>query len=286
MKKKFRQIHLWLSVPFGIIISILCLSGAALVFENEITEALNHDFYYVENVGSTPLPAGELAKKVAATLPDSVSVTGISIPADPARAYQVNLSKPRRASVYIDPYTGEIKGKYERTPFFTTMFKLHRWLLDSMKPDGGIFWGKMIVGTSTLMFIFVLISGIVVWIPRTAKAWKNSFKISVNKGWRRFWYDLHIAGGLYTFLFLLVMSLTGLTWSTKYSVWRLHKGLPITAPSLKQRRKKKDTGEKKTKEVMPEIRTAKRAKKMIGKDAAKATENSLHILHGKGCMSN
>ena len=69
MKKKFRQIHLWLSVPFGIIISILCLSGAALVFENEITEALNHDFYYVENVGSTPLPAGELAKKVAATLP-------------------------------------------------------------------------------------------------------------------------------------------------------------------------------------------------------------------------
>ena len=63
------------------------------------------------------------------------------------------------------------------------------------------------------MFIFVLISGIVVWIPRTAKAWKNSFKISVNKGWRRFWYDLHIAGGLYTFLFLLVMSLTGLTWS-------------------------------------------------------------------------
>ena len=63
------------------------------------------------------------------------------------------------------------------------------------------------------MFIFVLISGIVIWMPRTAKAWKNSFKISVNKGWRRFWYDLHIAGGLYTFLFLLVMSLTGLTWS-------------------------------------------------------------------------
>ena len=213
MKKKIRRIHLWLSVLLGIIISILCLSGAALVFENEITEALNHDFYYVEKAETAPLPVGELAKKVAATLPDSVSVTGISIPADPERAYQVNLSKPKRASVYIDPYTGEIKGNYERAPFFTTMFRLHRWLLDSMKPDGGIFWGKMIVGTSTLMFIFVLISGIVIWIPRTARALKNSLKISVNKGWRRFWYDLHIAGGVYTFLFLLVMSLTGLTWS-------------------------------------------------------------------------
>lgn len=213
MKKTFRKIHLWLSVPFGLIISILCLSGAALVFENEIMEMCRHDFYYIAKVGTTPLPAGELAKKVAATLPDSVTVTGVTISSDPARAYQVNLSKPRRASVYIDPYTGEIKGRYERAPFFTTMFRLHRWLLDSMKPDGGIFWGKMIVGTSTLMFVFVLISGLIVWIPRTAKALKNSLKITVSKGWRRFWYDLHIAGGLYTFIFLLVMSLTGLTWS-------------------------------------------------------------------------
>lgn len=213
MKKIFRKIHLWLSIPFGLIISILCLSGAALVFENEIMEMCRHDFYYVAKVGTTPLPAGELAEKVAATLPDSVTVTGVTISSDPARAYQVNLSKPRRASVYIDPYTGEIKGRYERAPFFTTMFRLHRWLLDSMKPDGGIFWGKMIVGTSTLMFVFVLISGIIIWIPRTAKALKNSLKITVSKGWRRFWYDLHIAGGLYTFILLLVMSLTGLTWS-------------------------------------------------------------------------
>lgn len=213
MKKIFRQIHLWLSIPFGLIITVICFSGAALVFENEIMELCRHDFYYVSKVEETPLPAGELAQKVAATLPDSISVTGISISSDPAKAYQVNLSKPRRASVYIDQYTGEIKGKYERAPFFTTMFKLHRWLLDSMKPDGGIFWGKMIVGVSTLMFVFVLISGIIIWIPRSAKALKNSLKISVNKGWRRFWYDLHIAGGLYTFIFLLALSLTGLTWS-------------------------------------------------------------------------
>ena len=33
MKKTFRKIHLWLSVPFGLIISIICLTGAALVFE-------------------------------------------------------------------------------------------------------------------------------------------------------------------------------------------------------------------------------------------------------------
>ena len=51
-----------------------------------------------------------------------------------------------------------------------------------MKPDGGIFWGKMIVGTATLMFVFVLISGIVIWWPRTKKALKNSLKIVSGKG--------------------------------------------------------------------------------------------------------
>lgn len=93
---------------------------------------------------------------------------------------------------------------------------MHRWLLDSMKQDGGIFWGKMIVGTSTLMFVFVLISGVVVWWPRTRKALKNSLKIVANKGWRRFWYDLHVAGGMYALVFLLAMALTGLTWSFQW----------------------------------------------------------------------
>ena len=36
MKKFFAKIHLWLSIPFGIIIAIVCLTGAILVFEAEI----------------------------------------------------------------------------------------------------------------------------------------------------------------------------------------------------------------------------------------------------------
>ena len=216
MRKIFRNIHLWLSVPFGILITLICFSGAALVFEKEVMELCHHELYFVKKVEAAPLPMEQLMTKVAATLPDSVSVTGVNISSDPERAYQVTLSKPRRASMYVDQYTGEIMGKYERAPFFNFMFRIHRWLLDSMKQDGGIFWGKMIVGTSTLMFVFVLISGVVVWWPRTRKALKNSLKIVANKGWRRFWYDLHVAGGIYALVFLLAMALTGLTWSFQW----------------------------------------------------------------------
>lgn len=273
MKKIFRQIHLWLSIPFGLIITVICFSGAALVFENEIMELCRHDFYYVSKVEETPLPAGELAQKVAATLPDSISVTGISISSDPAKAYQVNLSKPRRASVYIDQYTGEIKGKYERAPFFTTMFKLHRWLLDSMKPDGGIFWGKMIVGVSTLMFIFVLISGIIIWIPRSAKALKNSFKISVNKGWKRFWYDLHIAGGLYTFIFLLALSLTGLTWSFSWYRTGFFKVFGVEMQEKGELRM--ENGEGKKRDMKEKERSEKEGENRKGRNQRKGETQSL-----------
>lgn len=216
MRKIFRNIHLWLSVPFGILITLICFSGAALVFEKEVMELCHRELYFVKKVEAAPLPMEQLMTKVAATLPDSISVTGVNISSDPERTYQITLSKPRRASMYVDQYTGEIMGKYERAPFFNFMFRMHRWLLDSMKQDGGIFWGKMIVGTSTLMFVFVLISGIVVWWPRTRKALKNSLKIVANKGWRRFWYDLHVAGGMYALVFLLAMALTGLTWSFQW----------------------------------------------------------------------
>ena len=214
MKKIFRKIHLWLSVPFGLIITLVCFSGAMLVFENEANEWFRRDLYYVETVKGSPLPMDKLLEKVATTLPDSVSVTGVSISSDPGRAYQVSLSKPRRASLYVDQYTGEVKGKSERSGFFMFMFRMHRWLLDSMNPGNeGIFWGKMIVGVSTLLLVFVLISGIVIWWPRTRKALKNSLKITATKGWKRFWYDLHVAGGMYALIFLLAMALTGLTWS-------------------------------------------------------------------------
>lgn len=266
MKKIFRKIHLWLSVPFGLIITLVCFSGAMLVFENEVNEWFRRDLYYVETVKESPLPMDKLLEKVATTLPDSVSVTGVSISSDPGRAYQVSLSKPRRASLYVDQYTGEVKGKSERSGFFMFMFRMHRWLLDSMNPGNeGIFWGKMIVGVSTLLLVFVLISGIVIWWPRTRKALKNSLKITATKGWRRFWYDLHVAGGMYALIFLLAMALTGLTWSFPWYRTAFYKvfGVEVQQRAAQGHEQKSDAQKRNTKLV------AHREKKREGNEVRK-----------------
>ncbi len=188
MIKFFRKIHLWLSVPFGIIVTLICFSGAMLIFEPEITRTIQSNVYYVDSVKEKPIPMGELMESVKGTLPDSVSITGVTVFKDPSRTYQVNLSKPRRASLFVDQYSGEITGKYERIGFFGTMFKLHRWLLDSANPHGdGVKVGKTLVGISTLIFVISLISGVVIWWPRARNNFTKSISLSFAQGWKSFW---------------------------------------------------------------------------------------------------
>ena len=214
MKKLFRKIHLWLSVPFGILISLICFSGAMLVYEKEITEWCRPDLYFVQTVKEEPLPMEELMEAVAATLPEGTSITGVTISPDSQRAYQVSLSQPRRASLYVDQYTGEVKGGNVRLPFFDAMFRLHRWLMGSAQSaSGGMSVGKFLVGLSTLLLVIILLTGILMWLTNRRKPLTKSLTISFTKGWPRFWHDLHVAGGIYATILLLAMSLTGLTWS-------------------------------------------------------------------------
>lgn len=217
VRKLFKKLHLWLSLPFGLIIMTTCLTGALLVFEKEITELVRHDSYTIPVRKTGRLSLQSLLERVASETPDSVQITSVTIPSDFRRAYTVGLSKPRRAGVLVDPYTGKIVGQSGRLPFFTTVRELHRWLLDSMKPDSeGIFWGRVIVGTSTLLFVCILLTGLFLWWPKKLKGIGKRLKISLRQGRQRLFTDLHTVGGVYVFVLLLAMAMTGLTWSFEW----------------------------------------------------------------------
>ena len=187
MKKIFLKFHLWLSVPFGIIVTLICFSGAMLVFEPEAVKLLRHDVLYVDGPQHTALPIESLVRSVEQTLPEDVRVTGVTMFADPEMACKVNLSKPRRAAVYVDQYTGEVKGLYERPEFFATMLKLHRWLLDNRDDSGGVFWGRTVVGISTIVFVLVLLSGVTMFelggfIGALVAGWGSDKLFNGNRG--------------------------------------------------------------------------------------------------------
>lgn len=214
MNRFFRKIHLWLSVPLGLIISIICLSGAALVFENEVIESLNPSLYRVERPEkSNPLKPSEIAQKVCMQMSDTIEITSIQLSADPERTCMVSIKGAGKRTLSVNPYTGEVNGWTESPPFFQTMRKLHRWLMDSPAKKGEKSTGKVVVGVTTLLMVVILITGLIIWIPRNRKALKNRLSLNCRKGIRRLLYDSHVSLGFYSTIFLLLMALTGLTWS-------------------------------------------------------------------------
>ncbi len=86
---------------------------------------------------------------------------------------------------------------------------LHRWLL-------GDDIGKLIMGTATLLFLFIMITGVILWWPKTKAILKQRVTIMWSAGWKRLSRDFHYTLGIYTVLFLFIFAFTALVWSFQW----------------------------------------------------------------------
>ena len=100
MKKFFAKIHLWLSIPFGIIIAIVCLTGAILVFETEILEFCYPSRYFVKEIKSEPLSPAVLMGAADQQLPDSIKINGIRVSSDPKRTLPTDFTRKKGCLLY------------------------------------------------------------------------------------------------------------------------------------------------------------------------------------------
>lgn len=127
--------------------------------------------------------------------------------------------------VFVNPYTATVTGELNyRETFFFTMMALHRGMV------GGPI-GKLVVGVSTVMFLFIIGTGIVLWWPASRKAVKQRLTVKWSGGWKRLNHDLHIVLGFYSALFLFVFAFTGLAWSFEW----FNKGIYAVTNSPMQR---------------------------------------------------
>jgi uncharacterized iron-regulated membrane protein len=251
MKVFFRRIHLYLSLAAGLVILICCLTGAILVFEKDLQMALNKDRYYVPK-GEQRLSLDQLSKSVKQSFPE-MKINGVKVYEDPTRSVEFSASpapkKEKKAegqppvvkgkekaaapagrqpgfTIFVNPYTGAVLEKYSyRETFFYQVFALHRWLLGGDKSIG-----KYIVGISTLIFLFILITGIILWWPKTKKILKQRLTVKWDANWKRVNHDFHLVFGFYSAIFLFIFSFTGLAWSFEW----FNKGIyTVTNSSMK-----------------------------------------------------
>lgn len=224
MKIFFRRIHLYLGLAAGLIILVTCFTGAVLVFEEELQHAFHKERYTV-TPGADRLPLEQLTVAVKAAEPKAV-VNRIQVFEDPARTVIVSYTGGKKSQAFVDPYTATVVELYSyKDTFFYTMFALHRWLL-----GGDV--GKLIVGISTLVFLFILITGIILWWPKNKAILKKRLTIKWKANWKRVNHDFHIVLGFYTAIFLFIFAFTGLAWSFEW----FNKGIytvtnsPVKAP--------------------------------------------------------
>ena len=208
MKKWFRRIHLYLGLSSGLVIMVSCFTGAVLVFEEELQHAFHQERYEVLPVGRQ-LPLTILVANFKKQEPKAV-VTRVQVFTNPRKSVIINYNGGKKNQAFMNPYTGAIIELYKyQDTFFYTIFALHRWLL-----GGDV--GKMIVGIATLFFVFILITGIILWWPKTRRIVLQRLKIKTDAGSKRFTHDLHIILGFYSAIFLFVFAFTGLAWSFEW----------------------------------------------------------------------
>lgn len=224
MNRKFLlKLHLWLSLPLGIIITLICLSGATLVFKNEIRNALG--------MPKVVAPHGKSGKggkdgKTAslqqekATVSHQCSPNGCSqCPSkevchpsasakDDASAKNNEAVKEKTSVVGKSSSKDTPYGTTTKRDFFSYVTKFHTGLL-----MGSV--GKLIVTYTTLFFVFILLSGIFIFLPGNGKQLRQRFMVEWGKGAKRRLFDLHVSLGWWTLLWLLLLAVTGLGFGLK-----------------------------------------------------------------------
>ena len=196
--------HFWLGLLSSIVVFVVCFTGCLYAFKNQITEIYNRDKVFVEKVSN--------AKKFSADdvqnqfLKNHKKITALTVSNDEGRSVSVSYEENGVAqTTFFNQYTGEELGAVDTSlnVFFETVLDLHKNLL-----MGNV--GRQILGAGVLMFVFLLFSGFVLWLPKRIRNLKQSLTVKWSARFQRLNYDLHNTLGFYTFLLLFFIAITGL----------------------------------------------------------------------------
>ncbi len=212
-KKTIRVLHLWLGMISGTIVFIIAITGCIYAFQEEIQD-MTQEFRHVEARQEPFMLPSKLEAIARAELPNkTLHAIQYRTPDRAAEAIFYNYDPEYYYIIYLNPYTGEV---LQFTDQFSGFF---RFILD------GHFYlwlpheiGQTVVASATLVFLFMVISGIILWWPKNRKAARQRFWFRWKEGmkWKRKNYDLHNVTGFYICSVGLIFAITGLVWGFEW----------------------------------------------------------------------
>jgi uncharacterized iron-regulated membrane protein len=225
-KKAFLFVHRWLGFITGLTVFIVSITGCIYCFQDDIQD-LCYDYRTVK-VQQQQLLLPSVFQQAAQIKYPEGKVTSV-IYYGRNRSLQVRLLNDKKVIVlYFNPYTAKLlHAEPLKGTFFAFIKEVHLYLF---LPKA---IGKIVNGISVILYVFIMISGIVLWWPRRKADRKRSLTIKWGSKWKRVNYDLHNVLGFYTAVILILMAITGLSFSFKwvasglYSTANFGKDYPI-----------------------------------------------------------
>jgi uncharacterized iron-regulated membrane protein len=208
-QKLLWKIHHWAGLYAGIVIGILCFTGAIAVFIPEIDLLIQKNYY---SVSSTLSPAGSPPKidsALAQAKKQYPKMTGllIDMPDKPGRVATFSFAikgKEKKDNkfyfLFVDPVQDKILGSRDRQNSLANYLRqMHVRLYEG-------FWGRQLVGLGGVAFIIVTITGYLIYGNFMKR---QPYPKIRNKNNRILLADWHKVLGISAFAFNFVIACTG-----------------------------------------------------------------------------
>lgn len=231
LHRLFWRVHFWAGLITAPIVLFAAFTGLLYVFTPQI-EAIVHASVDRVPVGAARAPldrqiaaaqaamdgarlralvpafeAGETTQVYFAAPPSAHA--GHTMPGDKAGRSDHDHGLPQGRIAYVDPYTGQVVGHLaEMDRFKTWAKKLHS---SALQGNG---WRWLIELAASWMLV-MFATGLYMWWPRSQAAGGPGWRALVprlGRG-RTTWRDFHASLGLVMSAVLMVVLVTGLTWS-------------------------------------------------------------------------
>jgi uncharacterized iron-regulated membrane protein len=158
-------IHLVCGVATGLVVLMMSVTGVILTYERQILAWAERTTYPAPAPGAERLTLEELVDAAKLRRPEFAPTT---ITVRNEADAPVVLGAGRSGSLLANPYTGDVRepGAAGLREFFSAVTGWHRWFNATGDSRAT---ARAITGASNLAFLFLVLSGMYLWLPRMWK---------------------------------------------------------------------------------------------------------------------
>ena len=206
-KKQFFKLHGWLGMNFGLLLTLICLSGVVATLSHEIEWLANPSLRIEAEDSVRWQDTYEASQKAYPEFNIGGFSKGERNVMD-GLAWDLSSTAPggNFGKVRVDPYKAEVVQ--DATLLFLTDFfrQLHYNFFHS--------WGYYLVCFISFPLLLSIISGLLFY----KKWWKSLFKLRIGRGRHAFYSSLHRFIGVWTMIFGLIIGITGVWYFMEITV--------------------------------------------------------------------